>query len=324
VTTEQNMTVSDLTFGSYAPDVVDAVQLTKLFTLIRAVKTRHEIEIMRLAIKISSAAHIQVMKMVRGGLMEFQLESVFRYMTGVCGMVQQAYPPICGSGTNSAVLHYEQNDRQLVRNTQNRISSPDMFLIDAGGELLGYASDITRTYPNSGKFSPQQKAIYEAVLRIQESCIAMLKPGVDFALVQLHAKKRIIIELQQLGFIKSEYDVDHLLELKINTLFMPHGLGHLMGLDVHDTSVYPIEPLQENMIITIEPGIYFGKSQLSDQALNKSGLSQYLNMPMIKQYVQFFGGVRIEDDILITASGYEILSVLPKKITEVEALLISA
>jgi Xaa-Pro aminopeptidase len=144
------------------------------------------------------------MKMVRGGLMEFQVESIFRYMTGTCGMIIQAYPPICGSGINSAVLHYEQNDRQLMHTPENAaarnyslVRDPDMFLIDAGGELLGYATDITRSYPSNGKFSYDQRRIYEAVLRIQESCMTMIKPGIKFRDVMFHANERVIIEMQQ-------------------------------------------------------------------------------------------------------------------------------
>lgn len=305
--------------GDATFDYVDTVTLGSIFTTIRAVKTFRELQVMRYANQVSSNAHIALMKSVKPKLWEYQLEALFLFETDKCSLRKQAYEPICGSGTNSAVLHYINNDKQIkdAMIIPPQIVPEDIILVDAGAEFIGYASDITRTYPSTGKFTPEQAGVYNAVLKTQETAIQACKNLVPWNNITAIASTTMLSELQTLEFVAKDVPIERLLAAGIHKLFQPHGLGHLVGLDVHDTSVYPQNLLLTNMVVTIEPGIYFIPF-LFEQATPEQ--QPFLNMNKIRQFYKF-GGVRIEDDILITDSGNENLTLVPKTIEDIERIM---
>jgi len=216
-----------------------------------------------------------------------------------------------GTGLNSAILHYNENTAL--------IKDGDFIVVDAGCEYLGYASDITRSYPANGKFSDEQKVVYSIVLNAQKQLVAEVKPGLEFRELALHAKKYLIE-----GLIKAEFlqncSCAEASAADMLGLFMPHGLGHLLGLDVHDVSIYPETPLQPGMVITIEPGIYFNNF-LIDKYLKDETKRKFLNVPLLEKF-RNFGGVRIEDDVLVTQDGSHCLTHLAvKEIKEIEQIM---
>eukprot|EP01127_Copromyxa_protea_P023275 TRINITY_DN8679_c0_g1_i1.p1 TRINITY_DN8679_c0_g1~~TRINITY_DN8679_c0_g1_i1.p1 ORF type:complete len:445 (+),score=93.91 TRINITY_DN8679_c0_g1_i1:43-1335(+) len=296
------------------PDVTiehHSEQLRETLNELRAIKTEKEIQIIRKACQISCEAHVELMKQCRPGLNESQLESLFRYKTSWAGCKYQAYTPIVGSGENSTFLHYSDNNCLIKEH--------DFVLVDAGCENSCYASDITRTYPANGIFSERQKNIYNIVLRIQKKLIDLVEPGLEFKFLSSTCSSLLICELIQAGFIVS-CTVEEAIEKKLDRIFMPHGLGHLLGLDVHDTTIYPKTPLAPNMVITIEPGVYFNRF-LIEQALKNPEFSPFLDENLVREYLDV-GGVRIEDVVVVTNGKADILSGgAPKEIEEIEALM---
>jgi Xaa-Pro dipeptidase len=295
----------------------------------RVHKSAEEIELLRWINGVSSEAHIEVMRQCRPGLYEYQLESIFRhhiYYRSGCRFT--AYTSICGCGPNSAILHYGHqgapNDHQL--------RDGDLFLNDSGAQYHGYASDITCTFPVNGTFSAQQRDIYESVLAANRAVQRAMKPGVLWPEMHRLAERVIAERLHDIGLIKGS--IDELMAQHIPALFMPHGLGHLMGLDVHDPGGYPEgvsridEPgirslrcgrkLEEGMVITVEPGIYFIDAVL-EPALQNPAISHLLVPDKVAQF-RSFGGVRIEDDVLVTARGSENFTQVPREVAEIESL----
>jgi len=253
---------------------------------------------------------MELMKKCEVGLTELQLESLFVHFTSWRGCRQQAYVPIVGTGTNGALLHYNSNSAM--------IKNGDLIVIDAGCEYMGYASDITRTFPANGKFTEAQKIVYNIVLNTQKQLISNIRPGLDFRVLSQFAKVFLWEGLIQAKFITATKE--DALTAGLSNLFMPHGLGHLLGLDVHDTSIYPETPLISGMVITIEPGIYFN-DYLIDKYINDSSKNKYLNVPLLESY-RNFGGIRIEDDILVTDNGPICLTHLaPKEINQIEQIM---
>lgn len=293
----------------------------------RVIKTELEIAVLRYANEVSSLAHKEVMRAVRPGMTEFELESLFQhycYAKGGCRHV--AYTCIGASGHNCSVLHYGHagapNDKT--------IHDGDLCLFDMGGEYYCYASDITCTFPANGTFTEDQKLIYNAVLKANRAVLAAAKPGVCWVDMHKLAERVELEELKKMGLLQGE--VDQMMEVCLGAVFMPHGLGHLMGCDVHDVGGYPEgverreEPglrslrtarvLQAGMVITIEPGIYM-IDHLLDKALADPRLACFFNREVL-QRLRGFGGVRIEDDVVITASGAELLTQVPRTVEEIE------
>jgi len=270
------------------------------------------------------------MKAVRPGMYEYQLESIFKhsvYYHGGCRHL--GYCCIAATGCNSSILHYGHagapNDR--------RILDGDLCLFDMGGEYYGYTSDITTTFPANGKFTDDQKLIYNAVLRANQAVHKTAKPGVSWVDMHLLSQRTILEHLKDGGLLIG--DVGEMMNVNLGAIFMPHGLGHFMGIDVHDVHGYPpgenridkaslrnlrtTRILKERMVITIEPGCYFN-DVLLNEAMKKPEQSKFLVMSQIDRF-RGFGGVRIEDDVLITANGVENLSPVPREINEIEALM---
>jgi Xaa-Pro dipeptidase len=296
----------------------------------RVFKSQEEIELLRWINGIASDAHVQVMGACKPGLYEYQLEAIFLreiYTRGGCRFT--AYTSICGCGPNSAILHYGHQGAPNNR----MLSDGDMFLNDSGAQYHGYASDITCSYPVNGRFSSKQRDIYEAVHAANRAVQRAMKPGISWPDMHRLAERVIAERLRDIGILKGS--MDELLSQHIPALFMPHGLGHFMGLDVHDPGGYPEgitridEPgirslrcgrkLEAGMVITVEPGIYFIDSVL-EPAVNNSAISHLLSLDILEQF-RSFGGVRIEDDVLVTPNGAENFTRVPREVQEIENVM---
>lgn len=306
---------------------VDKTTLHPIISECRVQKTDMELEVMRYANKISSEAHKFVMLNIKDGMYEYEIESLFQYYCQRYGaMRHMSYTCICATGENPAVLHYGHagapNDRQLTSN--------DMCLFDMGGEYYCYASDITCAFPVSGRFTKEQRIIYEAVLAANRAVMKSVRPGVSWIDMHLLAERTQLEHLKEAGLVQG--DLDEMMNARLSAVFMPHGLGHMIGIDTHDVAGY-LDPqsrstlpalkslrtnrlLKERMCITIEPGIYFNQGLLNNAYANEE-LKKFLNKSEIDKYL-YVGGVRIEDDIAITSDGCELLTVVPRTCDEIE------
>jgi len=263
----------------------------------RIFKSDAEIAQMRAAANITVGAHKRAMQKAQPGQFEYELEAEIIHEFVQQGCRQQAYGAIVGGGANSCILHYVNNNDPL--------RDGDLVLIDAGAEYNNYASDVTRTFPVNGKFSEQQKSIYNIVLDAQLAVIDSIKPGLQWNILQQTALRIITEGLVKLKILSG--DVEKLITEKKHMQFYMHGIGHWLGLDVHDVGNYKIDNnwrnIEPNMTFTVEPGIYIAADDSVDQ--------QWWNI-----------GVRIEDDVLVTKNGCEVLTAdLPKTVTDIEQLM---
>ncbi len=276
------------------------VALDHILHDMRLYKSRAEISVMRKSARIAAAAHRQGMRACRPGMMEHELEAEYRYEFRKAG-AGTSYEPIVGAGANACVLHYVANDAQ--------VDDGDLVLVDAGCELDCYASDITRTFPANGRFSPEQRAVYDIVLAAQEAAIDKVRAGNHWDEPHLAAVKTITRGLVKLGLLKGR--VPSLMKEEAYRRFYMHRTGHWLGMDVHDVGDYKVDGqwrlLEPGMVLTVEPGIYI--------APGMKGVPK-----------RFQGiGVRIEDDVLVTRGDPEILSAgVPKKPEEIESLMQTA
>jgi len=294
----------------------DQTTLRSTLSSSRRIKTDVEIAAMRAAAEVGVQSHIVVMQNVRCGNYESDAESLFRYVGHNYGMRFQAYIPIVGAGHNSAALHYNDNDM--------RMPNDGLVLIDAGPEIGstrnggGYGTDITRTWPCSGTFTTPQRQIYNIVYESQGKCVEMCVPGSSMSEANEKSIEIILQGLLDVGILK-DATVERLKSVNMHRVFMPHGLGHSVGIDVHDPG--SITPFAAGMVVTCEPGIYFIPS-LIDSAYEDSGKAPYLNKELIESTFINMGGFRIEDTVLITENGPDNLSgELPHTADEVEELM---
>ncbi|KAF8938207.1 peptidase M24, structural domain-containing protein [Dissophora ornata] len=308
---------------------VNAEVLKDAIVTARMYKSAYEIEVMRKINHISSNAHVALMKAAKNAHSEIELDALFRYETARFGARAQAYEPIVGVGPNAATLHYGRNSASF-NNNHNQLC-----LVDAGAEQGCYASDITRTFPLNGKYTGDAKSLYEIVLQMQKSVLAALKPGVQWEDMHRLASRVAVEGLQKAGVLKSEFSVEEMLEKHVDGIFFPHGLGHMIGLDVHDVGGYPkgVERIQApgirylrmrrvlepGFVVTVEPGIYFVEFILNG-AKNDAALAKYMNWDVVERFAKV-GGVRIEDCVVITETGIDNLTVAPKEIAEIEAIM---
>jgi Xaa-Pro dipeptidase len=304
---------------------VDTETLSEAITYCRSIKTEWELEQLREAARINNIAHREVMKALKPGMFEYELKAVFDYHQIRHGLLLDAYNGIHASGPNSAILHYTDNNRKM--------EDGDLFLIDAGFELNGYASDFTRTYPVNGRFSGDQAAIYQIVFNAHQSAIKSAGPGLKMEDLHMLAAKIILNGLVDLKLVYG--DVEELMNHDIFALFFPHGIGHFLGLDTHDVGGYPKgvdridrpglrflrarRELLPGMVITIEPGIYFIPALLQP-ALEDEAKSKFLNKKMIQKYYHF-GGIRLEDNLIVTENGIENLTDVPVQIPDIEKIM---
>ncbi|XP_059087149.1 xaa-Pro dipeptidase-like [Tigriopus californicus] len=296
----------------------------------RVIKTEMELQALRYASKISSEAHKSLMRQIKPGMKEFQCESLFLHHIYFYGGARHVcYNCIVGSGQSGSVLHYGHAG---APNDQN-VEDGHIVLFDMGAEYYRFCSDITCSYPVNGKFTDKQKVVYNAVLRASRAVLNAVKPGVNYKDMHLLANRVMLENLLEGGIIQG--DIEDMMKVNLaGKVFQPHGLGHFMGLDVHDVGGYleghPSRPkgpgvgnlrtartLKANMVLTIEPGCYF-IDYLLDEALANPELNKFLVKEKIAEY-RNFGGVRIEDDIIVTETGVELMSVVPRTVDEIEA-----
>ncbi|GAB4346376.1 MAG: Xaa-Pro aminopeptidase [Gammaproteobacteria bacterium] len=274
------------------------VSLDHLLHDLRLFKSRAEVSQIRKAVKASVAGHRRAMEICRPGLYEYQLEAELIHQFTLHGARYPAYPPIVGGGANGCILHYTENSDEL--------RDGDLVLIDAGGEVDCYAADITRTFPVNGRYSPAQKALYDLVLEAQLAAIDKMRPGNHWNEPHEAAIRVLTRGLIKLGLIKGT--LARAIKEEAYKPFYMHRTGHWLGLDVHDVGDYKVHgewrELEPGMVMTVEPGLYIA-------AGTRGVARKWWNI-----------GIRIEDDVLITKTGNEVLSrALPKSPEEIEALM---
>ncbi len=277
--------------------VVSLVDPAAILHEMRLFKSAGELDLMRRAVAASADAHVAAMRGVRDGAFEYELEALLEYHFRAAGGSGWAYPSIVASGANATILHYTQNDR--------RMRDGDLVLIDAGAEFDGYCSDVTRTFPVGAAYTPPQRRIYEIVLRAQREGIAAVRPGASMEEVHKRATEVLVDGLLEIGLLEGE--AGELMEKGEHTRFYMHRTGHWLGLDVHDVGRYRVDgvsrPLEPGMVLTVEPGLYIAED-LEQVRDDYRGI-----------------GVRIEDDVLVTEGGHEVLSAaIPKEADEIEAI----
>jgi len=263
---------------------LDARAFREMTGKLREVKTPEEMILLRKAVEISCMGQNEVMKAVHPGMSEMEIQGLHEYVHKKYGAEEVGYGSIVGAGANGCVLHYMENTKTKIGN--------EMLLMDVGAEYHGYTADVTRTVPANGKFSNEQKLIYNLVYDAQEAAFKLLKDGAKWSDASKAAKDVIADGLFKLGIIKDKNDVGK---------YYPHGLSHHIGLDVHDKGFS--QTLKKDMVITIEPGIYISPNSDCDK--------------------KWWGiAVRIEDDALITEKGYELLSAFaPRKVEDIEKMI---
>jgi len=282
------------------------VDPTSILHEMRVLKSADEVEIMQRAADIAAEAHVEAMKAIRPGMMEYEVEAMLEAYFRKHGAAGSSYTSIVGAGGNATVLHYIDNKDEL--------RSGDLLLVDAGAEYKGYASDITRTFPINGKFSQAQREIYDLVFKTQTSCVDMVRPGVRLEDLKTHSIEMLTEGMVELGLLKG--DPQKLIAEKKYMQFYMHNLGHYLGIDVHDAGRYYFKgesrPAEVGMVMTIEPGLYISPdTSRIPEGFNKDIPEKYLGI-----------GVRIEDDVLVTENGARVLThKVPKDPKEIEALM---
>ncbi len=283
--------------GKRAP--AEIRDLRQALDRLRLIKDTHEMSVMRRAADIAAAGHVRAMRACRPGMAEYELEAELTYEFRKRGADGHAYSPIVASGANACILHYVDNNKLLGNSA--------LVLIDAGCELAGYASDITRTFPVNGTFTPIQRDVYEIVLTAQSAAIATIKPGTPFIAYHEAALRVLVQGMLDLKLLTGS--VDGLIESEAYKPFYMHRTGHWLGLDVHDAGEYKDTDdsdawitLQPGMALTIEPGLYIRPA---------SGVHEHLHGI----------GIRIEDDAFVTADGCEVYTQAPKTVTEIEEVM---
>ncbi len=287
--------------GTTAPDTF--VNLLPLLDEMRLIKDADEQALMLRAGEISGGAHERAMRAAKPGMFEYELEAELLYAFRKHGAQFPAYTPIVASGPNACILHYNVNDRKM--------QIGDLVLIDAGCELDGYASDITRTFPVNGRFTDAQRTLYELVLAAQDAAFQAIAPGRPYSAFHEAALRVLVQGMLDLGLISNHASVDDAIANKAHVPFYMHGTGHWLGMDVHDVGAYrdvtqadkPSRPLQEGMVVTVEPGIYVRPAD---------------GVPERFWHI----GIRIEDDVVVTKDGYRLLTAsAPKTVAEIEAVV---
>lgn len=281
------------------------LDLLDLISEMRMIKSTAEIALIRKAARISAEAHGVLMAHCVPHQNEYELEALFQFRCAQAGARRLAYSSIVAGGANACTLHYVKNDQLL--------QSGDFVLVDAGAEYQNYAADITRTFPVNGKFTVPQKTLYNLVLKAQCAAISVIKPGLIWDRLQAIIVEILTEGLVDLGILKG--NPQELIAAKAYQKFYMHSSGHWLGLDVHDVGSYQksrhkknpdYRPLEAGMVLTVEPGLYIRPGQAA--------------VPK-----EWWGmGIRIEDDILVTPEGYEVLSdAAPKTIEEIENIMAS-
>ena len=264
----------------------------------RLVKSKEDLKILQRAVDITSDGHIEAMRTVKPGMNEYEVEAVLRYAFRKRGSERHGYAPIVASGANSTVLHYTTNNRG--------IEEGDLLLIDAGAEYGYFTGDVTRTMPASGRFTKAQREVYQVVLEAQLAAIKAVKPGAPFIAPHNAAVKVLVDGLLRLGLLRG--DAKDIIARQAYRTFYMHGTSHWLGMDVHDVGERKIadawRKLEPGMVLTVEPGLYIAEDL-------KKVNARYRGI-----------GIRIEDDVLVTEKGRDVLSArVPKEVEEIESLM---
>lgn len=264
----------------------------------RLVKSAYELENQRTACEITAQAHLAAMKFTKPGVNERQIQAVLTYEFLMRGAAREGYNHIVASGNSATTLHYNFNDQKC--------HSGDLLLIDSGAEYNYYSGDITRTFPVNGQFTDEQAYVYEGVLKIQKEIIDFVKPGIVFRDLHEMAANRLTDLMFELGLLTGRKE--DVIKANEHKKYYPHGLGHWLGMDVHDAGLYMINevprPITENMVFTVEPGLYL-------PANDKNVPEKYRGI-----------GIRIEDNIVVTANGCEVMTTsAPKEISDLEKVI---
>ncbi|MDP2423888.1 MAG: M24B family metallopeptidase, partial [Bacteroidales bacterium] len=308
-----------------------SVELIKAVVKLRSIKGEYEIEELEKAAMIGYEMHTTAMKMTQPGVVEQEIAGFIEGMA-------LSY----GKGVSFPVILSVRGETLHNHNHSNVMKDGDLLIVDAGAASnMHYASDFTRTLPVSGRFTPKQKDIYEIVLAANQQAIEAIKPGVRYLDIHLLAARVIANGLKEVGLMKG--DVDEAVKAGAHALFFPHGLGHMMGLDVHDMEdigqiyvgyddeVRPSDQfgtaylrlgrrLQEGFVLTVEPGIYFIPA-LIEQWKTENKFAEFINYEKVEEY-KGFGGIRIEDDVLVTASACRLIGKpVPRTVEEIEAIM---
>ena len=332
------------TFNNIKNYILDYNSLYPLLCESRVIKTNTEIKLMRRACLVSSKAHVYVMRHIKPNMTERQLEALFKGYTYYYGGARhQAYECICGSGNHGSILHYGHsaypNDKIL--------KNGETVVLDMGSEYLGYATDITCSYPVNGIFTDKQKMIHNAVVDANRTVCNIMKPGILWTdmhrlserILLKHLYKNMKILKYPFGDIKDKTDkeiIDYFMSIYMCSMFMPHGLGHFIGITVHDVGGYnkkykrsnelglcwlrTTRKLKQGMIITVEPGLYFNTSWIKQMMQKYPKMADCIDGDVIKQYYGC-GGCRIEDDVLITKDGIETFSIVPRSCKQIEQVM---
>ncbi len=301
----------------------DSRELREALDELRVVKDAGELALLAQASAATAAGHLAAMRAARPGAFEYQVQAEMERAFKAAGCAQLGYGSIVAGGRNSAVLHYVANDR--------RLAAGDLLLVDAGAEYRGYTADVTRTFPVSGRFGSRQRAVYEIVLAAQERCIDYARAG-NVTMDMQRLSERVLAEgLRELGLLRGS--VDELVETEAVRVFYPHGIGHTLGLDVHDVHGgrkrrLRLRPksgrlrfrarLEPGFVITVEPGIYFMEALLRDPKIRRKHRAR-IDFQKAERWLSL-GGVRIEDDVVVRAEGPpRNLTSVPKTVRAVEA-----
>ena len=288
--------------------------LAQAIAYMRLVKSPAEVTEIESALELTAKIYDRLMRAAKAGVNERELQAIIEYFHRINGATY-AFPPIVT--TNGAVLHSENN--------QNILQDGKLLLVDIGAELNGSNSDITRTFPVTGRFTPEQRELYEIVLRAKREAIALIKPGVPYKEIHLRAAKVIAEGLLEFGVLKGS--LDDVIKNEAHRIFFPHGVGHNLGQDTHDADdLFPITEqrkmaLQPGNVYTIEPGIYFIEVLLDDPTkIAKHGA--FVDFDKARALIKSVSGIRIEDDVLVTEDGHRILGPhIPEEVEELEAIV---
>ncbi|KYR02984.1 peptidase D [Tieghemostelium lacteum] len=295
------------------------------YTECRVIKSAKEMDVIRYAVDATVASHMKVMKEIKAGMKEYQCESTYLHNAySEWGCRNTGYTCICAANKNGAILHYGHAGEPNA----STLKSGSLCLYDMGSEYHGYTADVTITFPVNGIFTDDQKLVYNAVLDANRQVIANIKPGVAWLDMHLLAERVILEHLVKGGLLKGS--VEDLVKNDVGLVFFPHGLGHFFGLDTHDVGGYldnapkkvhslrTTRTLKSGMCITVEPGCYFIDHLLNNLVLEKP---QFVNIEVLQRF-RGFGGIRLEDDILVTDNGSENLSAaLPRTVEEIEKFM---
>lgn len=309
--------------SSEFPSITVDESLKTAFDEARALKDSYEVALIKRANEITDNCHLAVMSALPIETNERHIQAEFTYHAIRQGSKNEAYDPICCSGANSGILHYVKNDETM----ENKLN----VLLDAGAEYECYASDVTRCFPINGVWSKESREIYNLVLQMQQTTMGMIKPDVHWEELHLVAHKILIEGFLRLGIFKSDFSPEEILSSNASTGFFPHGLGHMLGMDTHDTggranyddpdpkmSYLRIRrTLKQDMVVTVEPGCYFNELML--RRFTGSNC-KYIDYKVLDRYMSV-GGIRIEDDVLVTKHGFKNLTNITSDPDEIENIV---